>query len=439
MADSTLAVHFGADIDDLVSGIGQARDALGSLAPALADLNSQSASLTATMTETFNPTRLAPYDDALTTSAAIARSLAAAHAEAAQAMKTAQTDASEDALRAARIAVSGELQGIADAARQKLALYAEETRQHEITVGEKLTLSRQALDEELAARKDALGQEAALGEQSQAQQARIQQQFLSAERQTRDQEIALTRRAIDEQAQQYQAFAGTVTQAFNSQLHGLLSGTESWRTAFKNVLEDLLIKFIEWGETIVVRQIATEAAKTAATSAGVAARTGAEQAGAAASLATQSASIVRSILSSAAEAFAGVFGFLAPIMGPFAAGPATAAQATVAGMAGAVASADIGMWQVPQDMLTLVHHNELVMPAAQAGAFRDMLSGQTPPTGGAQGGGVHIHPTTNFHVAAVDSGSVAQWMKANSATMLKAMDEAVRHGAALGLRRLATK
>ena len=65
--------------------------------------------------------------------------------------------------------------------------------------------------------------------------------------------------------------------------------------------------------------------------------------------------MVRSILSSAAEAFAGVFGFLSPLMGPFAAGPAAAAQATVASMASSVASADIGMWQVPQDMLTLVH------------------------------------------------------------------------------------
>ncbi len=197
-----------------------------------------------------------------------------------------------------------------------------------------------------------------------------------------------------------------------------------------------MIKFIEWGEATVVRQIAVEAAKTAATASGVTARAGAEQAGAAASLGTQSATIVRSILSSAAEAFAGVFGFLAPIMGPLAAGPATAAQATVAGMAGSVASADIGMWQVPQDMLTLVHHNELVMPATLAGAFRDMLSGAAPAGGGARGGAVHIHPTTNFHVSAVDSGSVAQWMKANSATMMKAIDEAVRHGAHLGLRRL---
>jgi hypothetical protein len=433
MADATVAVRFAADLSDLVAGIGEARDTLSSLAPSFADLNGQSAALAASLAATFNPTRLQPYDDALATTAAIARSLAAAHAEAAQAMKAADADASDDAVRAARIAVAGEVAAEADATRQKLALYAEEAREHEITIAQKLALSRQALGEELAAEVAALQQKAALGDQSLAQKTRVDEQILAVERRTQDEMVALTRKAVDEQASQYQAFAGTVTQAFNSQLHGLLSGTESWRTAFKNVLEDLLIKFIEWGEATVVHQAATEAAKTAATTAGVTARTGAEQAGAAASLATQAATMVRSILSSAAEAFAGVFGFLAPIMGPFAAGPATAAQATVASMAGAVAAADIGMWRVPEDMLTLVHHNELVMPATEAGAFRGLLSSEAP--GGAQSA-VHIHPTTNFHVSAVDSGSVAQWMKANSATMMGAIDEAVRHGAHLGLRRL---
>ena len=104
-------------------------------------------------------------------------------------------------------------------------------------------------------------------------------------------------------------------------------------------------------------------------------------------------------------------------------------------MAGSVASADIGMWQVPQDMLTLVHHNELVMPAAEAGAFRSLL-GDGGPSGGANGAAVHIHPTTNVHVSALDAGSVSQWMQANTSQMLKAIDEAVRHGAALGLKRL---
>ena len=135
------------------------------------------------------------------------------------------------------------------------------------------------------------------------------------------------------------------------------------------MLQDLLIKFIEWCETTVEHYALAEAMKTAATVSGVAARTGAEEGGAAASLGAQGAAMVRSILSSAAETFAGVFGFLSPLMGPFAAGPAAAAQATVAGMAGAVASADIGMWRVPQDMLTLIHHNELIMPPAKQALF----------------------------------------------------------------------
>jgi hypothetical protein len=85
-------------------------------------------------------------------------------------------------------------------------------------------------------------------------------------------------------------------------------------------------------------------------------------------------------------------------------------------------------------MLTLVHHNELIMPAGEAGAFRSLLSEGDAATG--PGASVAIHPTTNFHVSAVDAGSVSQWMKANSSQMMRVMDEAVRHGAALGLKRL---
>ncbi len=437
MTDANIAVSFTASVSDLVSGVADAKDALTGLSAPFNELNGQYAALGASIGQAFAPTRLQAFDAALNASASLEKSLAAAHAQAAAAMRSGDDAAYNDAIRAAKLATTEEVKAVEDGLKQKLALYPEEARLHEITQAQKVTLSRQALDEEYGAQISALQREAALGDQSLAQKQRIENQMLDAERRHQDQATALVRNAVNEQEREYQSFGNTVTQAFNSQLHGLFSGTESWHTAFKNVLEDLLIKFIEWGEETVVRQIATEAAKTMATTAGVTARTGAEQAGAAASLATQSASIVRSILSSAAEAFAGVFGFLAPIMGPFAAGPATAAQATVAGMAGAVASADIGMWQVPQDMLTLVHHNELVMPAMQAGAFRDMLSGEAPATESAQGGAVHIHPTTNFHVSAVDSGSVAQWMKANSSTMLKAMDEAVRHGAHLGLRRLA--
>lgn len=104
------------------------------------------------------------------------------------------------------------------------------------------------------------------------------------------------------------------------------------------------------------------------------------------------------------------------------------------GAAGTIASADIGMWQVPQDMLTLVHHNELVMPAGPAAGLRDLLT--SGGQGGSGSGNVAINPTTHFHLNAIDGASTASWMRQNGSGMAKALDHAVRHGAALGLKRL---
>jgi hypothetical protein len=436
MSDTNVAVNFTASVADLVAGVADARDALAGLSAPFEQLNGQYAALGASIGRAFDPAHLSGYNAALSASAALEASLAVAHTQAAAAIRSGDDASYVDAMRAAREAIAEEIKAVQDGLKQKLALYADEVRQHQITEQQKAALSRTALDEEYAAELALLQRESALGERKLAQKQRVQDQILDAERRHQDQMTAITRQALDAQQRDYEAFGATITGAFNSQLRGLLSGTESWHAAFKNVLEDLLIKFIEWCERSLVQYVAGEAAKTSATTAGVAARVGAEEAGAGASLATQGATIIRSILSSAAEAFAGVFGFLAPVMGPFAAGPAAGAQATVAAVASSVASADIGMWSVPSDMLTLVHHNELIMPAAQAGAFREMLSGEASQAAPARAT-VNVNPTTHFHVSAVDSGSVAQWMKSNSSTMMKAIDEAVRHGAHLGTRRLA--
>jgi hypothetical protein len=74
------------------------------------------------------------------------------------------------------------------------------------------------------------------------------------------------------------------------------------------------------------------------------------------------------------------------------------------------------------------------MPAAEAGAFRSMLTNQT--SGGAQSqsaGDTHVH----LNVQALDAGSVKNWLGANSRQIMKAMNQAVRNGDHLGLRRLA--
>lgn len=410
MTDANVAVNFSASTSDLETGIASAREALASLAAPIADINSKYAALGTALTES--------------------------HTQALQALRSGDSAAYADALSAAQEAIAGQIRAEQDGLRERLATYADDARYARISEQDKLQFSRDAIEQTYAAELDLAARRRELSDNSLAERQHIDNMILQLERSEQRQLAQLTRESLDEQTRAYALFGDAVTGAFNSQLRGLLSGTETWRDAFRKTLSQLLIDFIEWSERTVVHWLAGEATKTAATASGVASRTTLEQAGAAASLASQSAAIIRSIVGSAAETFAGVFGFLAPIMGPFAAGPAAAAQATVASAVGAVASADIGMWSVPSDMLTLVHHNELIMPAAQASAFRDLLS--TPTQGGVGGAGnVSITPTTHFHVNALDGGSVAQWMRSNSKEMLRAVDEAVRHGAHLGLRRLA--
>jgi hypothetical protein len=435
MADTSVSVDFTASVSDFISGVSQARDALANFADPIAQINGQLASLTAASSQAFSAGRLQVYTDMLSATASLERSFASDRTQALAAQQSGDQAAYADAMRAGQLASNEEIKILEDNLKQKLAAYAEDARLYQITQQEKIAQSRQALDEELGGELAIYTREAALNQQKVGSAQRVQDQMIDAEMRYNNQMSSLTRSALAEQQQDYQAFANAVTQSFNSQLHGLITGTTSWQTAYKAVLADLLVRFIEWGEETIVHTIVAEAAKTAATTSGVAARTGAEAAGASASIGVQGAAMIRSIISSAAETFAGVFGFLSPLLGPFAAAPAAAAQASVASMAGSVASADIGMWSVPEDMLTLVHHNELVMPAMQASAFRDMLAGAGPGAGAP----VHIHPTTSFHVSAVDSGSVAQWMRANGRDMMKAIDEAVRHGAALGLRRLSVR
>lgn len=433
MPDANVSVSFSASVSDFVSGVDQAKSALQSFSAPFGEINAHLASLATASSQAFSADRLTPYRDALSATRALEQSIAADRQRAAAALNSGDDRGYADAIHAAQAATAEEVRLVADAAQQKIALYAQEARSHQISESERVTLSREAIEEEYSAEVAAVQRRAALGSETLLDQQRIDNLLIDATRRREDQISDLMRSSMQEQERAYESFATSVEQTFNSQLRGLISGTTSWRTAFSNVLESMLVKFIEWTESTVAHYLIGEATKTPATTAGVAARTGVEQAGAATSMASQAATMIRSIVSSAAETFAGVFGFLSPLMGPLAVGPATAAQATVAGMAGAVASADIGMWQVPQDMLTLVHHNELIMPAAEAGAFRTMLT-----DGGASAGGasVHIHPTTNVQVSALDSGSVSQWMRGNSGTMLKAVDEAVRHGARIGLRRL---
>ena len=206
----------------------------------------------------------------------------------------------------------------------------------------------------------------------------------------------------------------TITSSFNTQLRGLLAGTTSFATATKAILGDMIIKAIELFEKMVVSWVAKELAQTAATTAGVTARTAAETTGASVGLVAQIGNALAVIMADAAKTFAGVFAFLAPVMGPAAAAPATASMTMVLGAAGALAvpTLAVGSDYVASTGLAIIHQGEAIVPA----------QANTPYSGG--GGGA----TVNLNVQAIDAKSFATMMNSNSGILTNLIKRAIRDG-----------
>ena len=222
--------------------------------------------------------------------------------------------------------------------------------------------------------------------------------------------------------------------SITSSLMGMIQGTEKFSGLLKNVALRIVEYFISAGVKMVTTWLANEAAKTVATTtgeaartgavvAGTSARTGAEQGAAAASLATKIAGVIKNIISSAAETFAGVFAFLSPVMGPAAAGPAGAAMGAVMSMT-SIASADIGMWKVPQDQIAAIHRNELIMPARESEALRDLLSSG----GGTASGRGGNTSNTKISVSAMDARGVRSVFERNDRELVRTLEKASRRG-----------
>ena len=239
---------------------------------------------------------------------------------------------------------------------------------------------------------------------------------------------------LDTLQKEYEKTGEQIASAFDSQLDAILTHHETWGQAMTKIVEKLGMDFLKYIEKMVVDWAAAQLAMTQASVAGAATRTAAESASSTAGAAAMIPNALKAISADAAAAFGGVFAFLAPLLGPAAAGPAAAAQGAVLGVGGAIAAADIGMYNVPQDQIAMIHRNELVMPAGPASALRSMLGGANG--GASAGGGVAIHPTTHINIAGgmVDSG----FWRQNGSNILKGVDQAVRHGAALGARRRRT-
>jgi len=228
---------------------------------------------------------------------------------------------------------------------------------------------------------------------------------------------------------------------YTSNINQLLKGTETFQTAFTNLGEQMLSRFLGWCLQMATQWAVKEITQTAASASGAAARTTTELASQTAGLAASATTAMADISNSAGRAAAGAYAATAstPIVGPILA-PAAAATALAAVLefGGQVFSAAGGWGQVPSDgSLTALHKDEMVLPASIAGPLRAMTSSWSAGSGplaapnpasassagpGGASGDVHHH----WNIQAVDARSFSQLARANPDAITGAMSAAAQ-------------
>lgn len=310
-------------------------------------------------------------------------------------------------------------------------MLAQEVVEGKITQAERLADLKGLLMQENALEQARLGQEEKNQNLSLAARQSAFEKSRILQAQYNNQVQKLNDQMVQASIKSWSKFFQPIDNAFSQTITGVIRGTETLRQAMARMAQSILLSWVDIEEKKLTKAIATQLGITTATQAGVAARTAAEQAGQGTSLLAMATTAIKSIANDAATTFGGVFAFLSPLMGPAAAGPATAAMAGVASMSGAIVSA-AGGYDIPAGVnpIAQLHAQEMVLPASLANSIRNMTGAGA---GGLGGGEVHIHGPL---VQAIDAQSGAQFLLRNSGIIASALAREFRNAnaalAALG-------
>jgi hypothetical protein len=268
----------------------------------------------------------------------------------------------KDAASAAIEAAQAQIKAYADAFNQTKEILGSEVKLHELTYSQETALLLAALDRQKTEQLSVIAAEEQIGGLSVAQEQRIANEKLQIDTNYAKQRQKIIDQAVEDEAKKWQSVLQPIEGAWNSQLKALLSGSETFGQAMKNMLGDLLITFIEWCEKQVEIWLATQIAKAI-----ISKTTGA------------AAGNLEGINADAGQAFAGFVAYFAPTLGPGAIPLAAGMAAGVAATAEGLASADTGGYVLTSGLAN-IHAGETITPASIA----------QPYTGG-PGGGASIN------------------------------------------------
>jgi len=332
-------------------------------------------------------------------------------------------------------AIEDQIRAVQTTERAKAALYADAVRIYQMTEEQKVAATRVAANEAYQAQRALLEKEAQIAGLSLAQKQSVEDKKKALDIKYAAESQRLAIQAAEASMRPWTQMVDAMSSSMSSGIMGMIRGTQNFRQVLGSLTSAIIQSFVNMGVQMVANWAkqelfslalhqTTEGAKTAASITGAAARSGVAAGEASAVSLPVIGAAIRSITASAAETFAGVFGFLSPVMGPAAAAPAAAAQSTVA----AVAAFDVGAWSINQDQLAMVHKGEMVMTAGQSKGLRSVINAAQSAYGGAGGsarsgdtynGDIHVHATT---------AGIEDLVNANPKGFVNAMRRLQRHG-----------
>ncbi len=444
LADNEIAIKFSADVSALRSATQEATDRLK-------NVGSSAQNAAQTTSNSFNQLNTI-FDSAKTGVQGYSQNLAQSKsnslevASAIQAITVSSVELNQNLERlqqantAAQVTEAERYGALMSQTDFRRALIREEAQDYQLGYQEELSALQRVNADKLAAIKAHYEALKALQNQGSVEYNRLSDTQVRVERQANLEHLRDVQDINRQLVRDYRSSFVMIGDNATKSLMGMLEGQRTLKESVRGMLLQIIEMFVqarvrtvaEWlAGTMAQAQasVVSESVKTSAVSAGTSARSALESSASSVSMAGTFTNVLKSILASASQTFAGIFGFLSPVLGPAAIGPAAAGEATVLAAASALPSFAVGAWSLPNDMVAQVHQGEMIIPAGPAAMMRSALSSSDR-------GPVTVQHSTNFNVSALDSQSVSQFFRQNGKHIMRSINDSVRVGAHLGFSKL---
>jgi|GEM_PF-2770266 hypothetical protein len=310
--------------------------------------------------------------------------------------------ASQEKLEAAEIEMKGEVDAAKIKEQTEEQLIQQQFAKGQISKQQEIAALAAAKQKELQIEIDYYAGLARLNEGDEKAVARIEAEITKLKAQQELIRAKATTESITEQEKQYQNLANQIRRVFSGMegvfsgfTRNILSGNKSIGQAWDKMVDDMATKFVEGLEKQLMAFLQKKVMEIA-----IHAQT--EETKEAISKATTQKEDLRTAYSAAKNAWKATAGIdvVGPVLAPI------AAAAAFAGVV-SFGSAEGGQYYVPNNQLTMLHPQEMVLPAGIANQMRSVISG-----GGSGGGGATI--IVNHSVNAVDAASFQQHIRTHS-------------------------